>query len=198
VNVLGLVQLCQSTGPGAYTFGIERLTRGKPTTPEELAELVKSVLVHDVAPTDGVATGVAFRAARFSEFERLPDVCQALNTTHLPDMMRLESIHTGRRLWGVSRAWEWASAVHDQLDAMADRTDLHHAVAFGTLVSEATASEARAIASYLFTTARGIVLTAVRAIPLTESAGQYVLSEIQGTIAEIAAKCVERGAGEIN
>jgi urease accessory protein UreF len=198
VNVLGLVQLCQSTSPGTYAFGIERLTRGRATSAEELTDLVISVLRHDVAPADGVAAGIAFRAARRSAFEQLPEVCEALNTSHLPNPIRLESIHTGRRLWGMSRGWEWAAAVHDQLDAMAERTDLHHAVAFGTLVSETTASEARAIATYLFSTARGIVLTAIKAIPLDDATGQRVLAEVQGSIAEMAARCVDRGAGEIN
>src|SRR6187549_2015167 len=90
VNVLGLVQLCQSTSPGSYSFGIERITRGKPTTPEELTDLVISVLRHDVAPADGVAAGVAFRAARHSQFEQLPEVCHALNASHLPNPVRLE------------------------------------------------------------------------------------------------------------
>jgi urease accessory protein UreF len=198
LNVLGLVQLCQSTGPGSYTFGIERLTRGRPISPEELTELIKALLLHDVAPTDGVASGIAFRAARHGEYEQLPSICDALNTSHLPDPVRLESIQTGQRLWGISRSWDWATSVHDQLDPLAERTHLHHAVAFGALVSETTSSEARAIATYLFSTARGIVLTAIRAIPLDEAAGQRVLSEVQSAIAEMAGRFVERRPTDIN
>ena len=51
-----------------------------------------------------------------------------------------------RALWGMSRTWEWASGIHQQVDPIANETDLHHAVAFGALVSEATNNQVRAIA----------------------------------------------------
>ena len=74
---------------------------------------------------------------------------------------------------------------------------MHHAVAFGTLVSETTSSQLRAIATYLFNTARSIVLAAVRAIPLDETTGQRVLSSVQPTITELAAACVDKEPADI-
>ena len=93
MNVLGLIQLCQSTQPGRYSFGIEELAaRERPTTPEHLAELVTSVLQTDVARADGIASGVAFRAARRCQYEALVPVCRALSNSHVPDPIRHESI----------------------------------------------------------------------------------------------------------
>jgi urease accessory protein UreF len=111
--------------------------------------------------------------------------------------MKLASVQMGQRLWAVSRGWGWAASVHEQLDELARATELHHAVAFGALVSEATSSQLRAIATYLFNVVKGMVLAAVRAAPLEEMEGQRVLSEVQGTIAALAAGYVDKGAGDI-
>ncbi len=103
----------------------------------------------------------------------------------------------GRRLWGISRGWDWASGVHQQFDGVAEKIELHHAVAFGALVSETTSSQVRGIATYLFQIARNIVLAAVRAIPLDEITGQRLLSEMQPPIAQLAASCADRSTDDI-
>ena len=70
-------------------------------------------------------------------------------------------------------------------------------MAFGLLVSETTSSQVRAIATYLYNTAKNIVLAAVHAIPLEESAGMQVLSGVQPRIAELAARCADKEASDI-
>lgn len=200
MNVMGLVQLCECGEPGGYShsFGIEQMARaGRISSAEQLTAVVKGVLHGSIAPADGVASGIAFRAARGGQFTDLPGLCSVMSSDRMPATMRLASLQMGQRLWGLSRGWEWACGVHQQFDRLAERTDLHHAVAFGALVSETTSSQLRAIATYLFNTARGIVLAAVRAIPLDEIVGQRVLADVQPTIAELAAACVDRGPEEI-
>src|SRR4051812_36276230 len=154
---MGLVQLCEISQPAggySHTFGIEHLARaGRLQTPEQVAEFVQTILRSSIGPADGVASGIAFRAARQSAFEQLPALCATMSSDRLPMPMRLASLQMGQRLWGVSRGWEWAASVHQQFDDLAIHTDLHHAVAFGTLVSETTSNQIRAIATYLFNTA---------------------------------------------
>lgn len=201
MNVMGLVQLTQAAQPAGgygYSFGIEQMARaGRLTTPDHLTSLIKEVLVASIGPADGVASGIAFRAARQGEYDRLPRVCAAMSSDRLPVSMRLASLQMGQRLWGLSRGWDWATGVHQQFDDLAQRTDLHHAVAFGALVSETTSSQVRAIATYLLNTARGIILAAVRAIPLDEAAGQRVLSNVQPTIASLASACADKSPEDI-
>jgi urease accessory protein UreF len=200
MNVMGLVQLCgaaQDSGGYGHTFGIEGLVRGgRLKTVEQLEEVVKEVLEGAIGPADGVASGVTFRAAREGDFERIPEVC-AVMSSRVPGEMRLASLQMGERLWVMSRGWGWAEGVHQQLDGMAVRNDLHHAVAFGVLVSETTSSQVRAIATYLYNTAKHIVMAAVRAIPLEEAVGLRVLSGVQGRIAELAAECAGKGMRDI-
>jgi urease accessory protein len=200
VNVLGLVQLCQSAPPGGYgySFGIEQMARaGKITSADQLTHLLPGVLMASIGPADGVASGIAFRAARQGAFDMLPSVSNAMSSDRVPRSMQLASLQMGQHLWGVSRGWGWATGVHQQLDDLATHTDMHHAVAFGTLVSETTSSQLRAIATYLFNTARSIVLAAIHAIPLDEEVGQRVLSSVQPTITELAAACVDKDPRDI-
>ena len=201
MNLLGFVQLAEAIVPfGGYShcFGIETMAqRHELSTAQQLQTLLKGALHAAIGPADGVASGISFRAARAGDLSEIPDVCHMLSSDRLPLEMRLASLQMGRRLWGVSRGWEWASGVHQQLDSIAEKIELHHAVAFGALVSETTSNQVRAIATYLFQIARNIVLAAVRAIPLDDIAGQRLLSEMQPPIAKLAASCADRSADEI-
>ena len=199
MNVAGLVQLCQSSHPANYfhPLGIDSAVASAhtPCSPDQLSSMLISILQNSLAPTDGIAAGIAFRAARVGSLETLPALSHSLS--RLPPSTRAASLQMGQHLWGISRRWPWALPVHQQVDPLTSSTDLHHALAFGTLASETTSSQLRAIATCLFNTARNIVLAACRAIPLPESAGQKVLSDLQPAITELAARCADRDVSEI-
>ena len=201
MNVLGLVQLTQAAQPAggyAYSFGVEQLAAsGHLKTPDQVSSLVQQLLLTAIAPADGIASGIAFRAARHGNIDQLPDLCNLLSSNRLPTPMRLASLQMGQRLWGLSRTWDWASPVHQQFDDLATRTDLHHAVAFGTLVSETTSSQLRAIATCLLNTAKSIIMTAIRAIPLDEATGEKILSALHPTIAQLATTCADKSPTDI-
>lgn len=197
---MGLIQLCAYPEPLDYSqsVGVQALVRaGRVKSSRQLEDLVLKVLESRIAPADGIASGIAFRAARAGALDQWPEISAALSSGRLPAEMRAASVHMGRHLWGVSRGWEWAAGVHQQLDPVAEGIDLHHAVAFGALVSETTSNQIRAIATYLFQTARSIVLAAIRAIPLDEITGQRVLSDMQPQIAHLAATCADRTPADI-
>ena len=197
-----MVQLCEVAQPvGGYVdfLRVEELARtGRLSRPEQLVEFLLRALRSAIAPADGVASGVAFRAARAGQLGEIPAACAALSSEKMPRDIRLGSVLMGQHLWALSRRWEWAGPVHNQLDDLELLAEMHHAVAFGTLVSETTSSQVRAIAAYLFNTARAIVAAAVSAIPLDPTEGQRVLSRVQPEIAELAARCADRRPGDIH
>jgi urease accessory protein len=201
MNVMGLVQLCEAAQPaGGYghSLGIEGMVRGgRLRSPDELESVVTRLLDDAIGPADGIASGIAFRAARGGAFERISEVCAVMSSPRLPPSMQLASLQMGQRLWIMSRGWQWAASVHEQLDELAGANDLHHAVAFGLLVSETTSSQLRAIATYLYNAAKNMVLGAAREIPLEETTGMRVLSSMQSRIAELAAKYADKDTGDI-
>jgi len=201
MNVFGLVQLSQATqqfNTYSYSFGIETLARRHQlSTADQLLALLTGLLHAALGPADGVASGISFRAARTGNFAEVPDVCRAMSSDRLPVNMRLASMAMGNRLWEVSRQWDWAGPVHEQLDPVARDLDMHHAVAFGALVSETTSQQVRAIAAYLFNMASSIVAAAVRLVPLEESVGNHVLATMQPTIAQLAGQFADKHPGDI-
>ena len=121
VNVLGLVPTFARSwlppGGYSYSFGIEQMARtGTLTSADQLIALVKGVLHARIGPADGVASGIAFRAARQGDFDRLPAICAAMSSNRVPVSMRLASLQMGQHLWGISRGWQWAAGMHQQLD----------------------------------------------------------------------------------
>ena len=189
MNVLGLIQLVDAPSAGdgyPFCFGIERRAAcGALSRPTDVLNLAQRLLALFIGPCDGIAAGCAFRAARSSEFQSLGELCRTLSTAS-PPAMRLASLHTGRRLWELSRRWDWTRAVHHQFDPMADAVDLHHAVAFGSLVSETTANPVRAVAACLLQAARGIINTAVAAAGFDDAIGRQLLCDVQPAITDIA------------
>lgn len=199
MNVHGLVQLCQTTQPFyCHTLGIDSaIRRGEIHSPDALSEVVCEVLTGAIGPADGVASGIAFRAARAGQPAEIPALLEAMNSEKVPHELQLASVQMGGRLWELSRRWEWAGGVHQQYDPVLTRSPLHHAIAFGTLISETTASEVRAIAAYLFNIARSIVAAAIRAIPLDEHAGDVVMARVQPTIGALASRCAAKSPVDI-
>jgi urease accessory protein UreF len=193
MNVAGIVQLCQFEHPASYFHALE--SAAPPRSPEQLASFVTTMLCDSLGPADGIAAGIAFRAARAGSLDVLPEVALAL--AQRPEAPRRASLQTGQYLWGLSRAWPWARQIHEQVDPLTPKTELHHAIAFGTLASETTSSQLRAIAACLFNTARNIILAACRAIPLPESEGHRVLAGIGPEITTLAARYADRNAGDI-
>lgn len=188
--MLGMVQLMDSvpqTGGYGDCFGIEQLvSTGVVSRSEELRELVISALQLSIGPADGITAGAVFQASRQGDFDQLPLVAAELGGSHTPKDLQLASLQTGAHIWEASRRWPWACVVHEQLDGIAQRTGLFHAVAFGMLISEATAQRARAIATCLLAAAKSIVIEAARWIPLDSDQTHRVLIELQPTISQLA------------
>ncbi len=201
MNVLGLLQLVDSAHAGgdcSYGVGIRKLvTGGHLRCGEQVPALVENQLGAVIGPSEGVAAGVAFRAARRGQMRLMSEVSRTLSSERLPEPMRLASLQMGTYLWELSRRWEWAAAVHEQMDPLAGTGGLHHAVAFGALVSETTSQQVRAIATYLFRAAKVMVSAAVEAMPLEEALGRRLLANVLERVSELAPRFVDREPDEI-
>ncbi len=191
MNLLGLVQLVDTSGAGVGyqdCLSIEMLARrGLLCTGQQVLNLVESALRAVIGPTQGIAAGIAFRAARLGDPALVPAVSQVLSSNQLPESLRLASLQMGTRLWEISRRWNWTQPVHEQFDPVMPQAGVHGGVAFGTLVSETTAHEVRAVAACLLQAAQGIIQAAVWAIPLEDSMNHRLLAQAQPMISRLAA-----------
>jgi len=201
LNVLGLMQLVESApNAGGYPdcFQISNLVRqGYLRNADQVLQLLNVALHQSIGPAEGVAAGAAFRVARHGVLDQLPKVSSVLSNHQLPEDIRKASLQMGAHLWELSRRWEWAQSLHYEVDPMASEGGIHNAIAFGVLVSEATAQQVRAIAMYLFRAARMIIKSAVQSIPLDESVGQHLLSSLSPMISELAQVYADRPIDQV-
>ncbi len=201
MNLLGLVQLVDTMGPGTGyqdCLSIEALARqGLLRTGQQVLNLVDASLQALIGPTQGIAAGIAFRAARLGDPALVPAVSQVLSGDQFPQSFRFASLQMGTRLWEISRRWNWTQPVHEQFDPLMPQAGVHEGVAFGALVSETTAHEVRAVAACLLQAARGIIEAAVRAIPLEEAMNHRLLAQAQPLISRMAADFAQHNLPDI-
>lgn len=190
LNILSMIQLMDIAPPsGGYAdcFRIESLiAAGRIQQPADVETLLVRVLKYAIGPLDGVATGEVFNASRNGDFASLPALVQALCVADTPLSLQQASLSSGEYIWEVSRRWPWARTIHQQLDGVTEKTGHFHAVAFGALISDATAQKARAIAACLMTAAKSLVFCAAKYLPMELNESQQVLNDVQPTIAQLA------------
>jgi urease accessory protein UreF len=191
MNLRGMVQLLSPdlapTAGYAYTLSIAAQARQRRlTTLEQLADYLETLLRTIIGPIDAPAASLAFHAARNGDIAALPAVGDALGDPNIPASLQIASLHMGATLWETSRHWEWTAPVHEQIDPLAPTGSLHHAIAFGALSAETTASPLRAIAACLLHSLRAMITTARRAIGLSESADHSTLQLLQPAITDLA------------
>jgi urease accessory protein UreF len=182
-----LVDSAPAAGGYATCFQVHALARrGILRSEKQIIQLVDASLQSSIGPSDGVAVGWAFKAARQGDLAELPQLAAQMSGSDVAADIRAASLEMGAHLWELSRRWDWAQAMHGQVDAIPAPFGQYHAMAFGTLVSETTAQEIRAIALCLFSAAKAIIRAAVMAIPLDESVVLKLLSGLQPEIADLA------------
>ncbi len=191
MNMLSMVQLMDVAPPqsGGYAdcFRVETLiAKGALKQPTEFKHLLVQALKLAIGPLDGFAAGAVFDASRHGDFSALPALVDTLCTANTPLSLQQASLSTGEYIWEVSRRWPWAAAIHDQLDGVTEQTGHFHAVAFGALISDATAQKARAVAACLMTATKSLVLCAAKYLPMDLNQSQRLLNDVQPTITQLA------------
>ncbi len=189
MNLAGLLQLvAPSAGESGYATYFTRLESDWINSPHPL-DMVRtgltSVLKDVIGPSEGIAAGIAFRAARAGDIAPFRELMQLLSMEKLPTDLCAASLRTGTALWERSRRWEWTSAVHEQLDPLT-LPAVHHAAAFGALVSETTANEIRAVTTYLYRAAQLLIRDAATSLRLDDASVQHVLCDCQEQITAMA------------
>jgi urease accessory protein UreF len=185
---------------GGYTdcFQIENLIASdRLRHPAELERLLITALKHGIGPLDGFAAGAVFDASRHGDFARLPALVEAMCRSEAPLSLQQASLATGEYIWEVSRRWPWAQTIHQQLDGVTRQTGHFHAVAFGALISDATAQKARAVAACLMAAAKSLVFCAAKYLPMDLNQSQRVLNDVQPTITQLAIEYTQPDAAAL-
>jgi urease accessory protein len=193
-TLLRLVQLCDSALPvGAYSqsWGLETaIARGEVSRPQDVDRWVRSWLIHNVAPGEGVAVAHAARRASAEDWESLRELNELLTAGRPVTSIRRASLQQGEAMLNLASGWPWSGWVAASLRAT-DPGPWHHAVVFGALATAAGASPPDSVALYLQNAANGVVSASVRGVPIGHTHGQQILARLQPLLGELSAACSE-------
>jgi urease accessory protein len=179
--LLRLIQLSDSAFPiGAYShsFGLETLIEsGAINGFEEARVAIRSMLQMSIAPQDGVACALAYRADDV-ELLRLDETLSAMK---LPPEIYDASLQLGDRLKRIATELNWCAAF--------PRVS-NHAIVFGYLCKRLQLSAADTVSTFLLTSATTLASACVRLIPLGHTDGQRIISDCAELVTQLTIDCL--------
>lgn len=171
------MQLADSSFPsGGFTqsFGLETfIQRGDINTKQDLAQFMQTYLYYTWRPTDLLGVKLAWQATQKSDKKLLYLLDRRLNAMKLPSESCEGSLKMGRRLRQL------LSAIDTDYTAEVNFPFGHHAIILGHYGAIVNLELPVLLAAFAHLSTTSLVANGVRAIPLGQTNGQQVLSELQ-------------------
>jgi len=179
-------------GAFAYSHGLEHAVEmGRVASPGDLAEWIKTALLHGTGRVDGVLFREAYLAVEKREWERLEDVAE-LGAAFQPSAeIALESRSLGDAfLAATGKAWPAPALARLEGSAV-------YAVAVGVACAAHGVPLREGLAAYFHAFAANLVSAGVRLVPLGQSDGQSALAALEPVVGQAAARALTIGFEDI-
>nr|WP_028971884.1 urease accessory protein UreF [Sporomusa ovata] len=173
---LRLMQLADSAFPsGSFTqsFGMETfIQRGDIKNEQQLTTYMQTYLYYIWRLTDLLAVKLAWQAAGMSSMNKLAALDKRLHAMKLPYESREGSVKMGKRLRQILNEIDPSYQLDSKLPWC------HHAIVFGHYGAMGM-ELAPLLAAYAHATVVSLVANGVRVIPLGQTSGQQVITQLQ-------------------
>ena len=192
---LTALQLADSFFPSgmyAHSQGLESMvSRRWVSSPDEVEQYLRNLLVYSVLPSDGVALLNAHAAAREGDLGSLIEIDWRLQAMKLPDEIRVASCHAGRRILDESApllVGRRGSAICAEFRKLATdrKTPGTGATALGAVGNAAGIDAETVLLMFCHSFAVGVLGAAQRLMPLTHSQAQQILHSLHEPVAGLA------------
>ncbi|MAI11251.1 MAG: urease accessory protein UreF [Rhodospirillaceae bacterium] len=190
----GLYQLLSWMSPGfpigayAYSHGIEfAVENGQVTNEETLRRWIEGVLMYGTGGTDSILLAVTWRAVRDGDEVALKTTAELAGAYRGTAELALENEAQGAAfIDAVSAAWPTPEL--ERWTSLLTQTEItvSYPVAVALAAGSAGISLAHTLTAYLHGVAANLISAGVRLIPLGQTAGQRILAQLQGLVAEVA------------
>ena len=184
---LRLFQFCDSqfpTGAFSHSFGLETyIQREAVHDTETFIEWLTLFINEQLTYSDGLAMRIVYNALIRNDKDKILDINQKLFVQNLPKETRIGAKQMGTRMVKLALDLyesEWIQWYYDQM-----KRQLHPAVCFTMLGHDLGVNVESIIDYYLYQNISSLTQNAVRAIPLGQTAGQQVVTEMISHIEKV-------------
>jgi urease accessory protein len=190
-SLLALLQLCDTTLPvGGFAFSnaLETYTQqGLIADAAALHEWLETVLQHAVHRGHLLPVALAYRATAAADWAQLERLDQALTAMKHARELREASAKTGQSLLRLARR-VWPGPAVEHLEALRRRGQVvgHHAVVLGLLGHALGVTERAIVEAAGYQWLSGVIAAALRLLPLGQTSGQRLLTELLADLPAIA------------
>ena len=184
-----LLQISDSAFPRgafAHSCGLETyVAEGAIAKASELEEFIASVLRHGAATLDGVYLREAYLAKEVDDLPRVMALDAAYDAARPVKSLRDASRSVGRQFLRTARGFI-EDPFLDELEeeARRERTSGHYPVALGCVAESLSLACEEGLESLCYGVVSGLVSAAVRLVPLGQTEGQRVISNLEDTVRE--------------
>ena len=186
-----LLQINDSLFPiGAYShsYGLETyIQRGIVHDESTAAAYITNRLRYNFAYTDLLAARLAYDAAAAGDITAIHQLEDIMEASRIPMELREASKKLGNRfcktLMHMEGAWHH-NFFQTYLKARAGKTTCHPC-AYGVFCAANGIGREESLANYLYTQTSGMVTNCVKTIPISQSSGQKILTQLHAVFVEI-------------
>ncbi len=182
--LLSLFQLCDSnlpTGAFSHSFGLETyIQENKVHDKDSFSEWLRMYVSGQLVYTDGLACRLAYEALEQNDAEAIWALDRKITVQALPRETREGTHKIGERMLTIGNDLYPASLLSLYKEKTANGEAFGHpAIVFTMIAHQLNVPENVILSTYLYSSISSLTQNAVRGIPLGQTAGQFILRDIQ-------------------
>lgn len=176
-------------GGYSHSYGLETYIQKGIVHDEKTAqEFIYKRLKYNFLYNELLTVRLAFEAAKAGNLNKIARLEEIVDAGKLPRETRDASRKLGSRfvktMGGVSA--QLASDVFERYMKSRERMSTHHAVVYGVFCSAAGISEDETLEHFIYAQTSAMVTNCVKTVPLSQSAGQRILTQTYELLGELA------------
>lgn len=194
-----LLQINDSLFPiGGYShsYGLETyIQKGLVQDAAAAADYIRRRLRYNFLYTDLLAARLAYEASRDCRADKLSELEDILEASRVPFEIRDASRRLGSRFIKTLSKMDipWTSGFFQEYLAAGPKKTLCHPCAYGAVCACAGIPLTDALLNFLYAQASAMVTNCVKLIPLSQTEGQRMLSDLYSLFGEILAEAENAG-----
>ncbi|MBN3526787.1 urease accessory protein UreF [Paenibacillus apiarius] len=201
-SLLSLLQWCDSNFPsGAFnhSFGLETyIQEGKIVDKATFAAWLEMYVNEQFIYSDGLACRLAFEALADNRLDDIWELDRLMTVQNLSRESREGARRIGERMIKLgTELYKCPHLQHYRERVEAKRAFGHPAIAFAIIARHVGVSKQTTVLAHLYSSLSSMVQNGVRAIPLGQTEGQKLLSELQSLLKEAAKNLEELSSDDI-